>query len=75
MYDEMNIEDVGFPDLGFQGKNLYVVCVISIVYFLFFYLKSTFGIRAIIGFRGASLCSWVWLGVVISLVSVGDLWY
>jgi hypothetical protein len=35
--DEMNIEDVGFPDLGFQGKNICVMCVFSIVYFLLFY--------------------------------------
>jgi hypothetical protein len=33
----MNIEYVGFPDSGFQGKNLCVMCVFSIVSFLFFY--------------------------------------
>jgi hypothetical protein len=33
----MNIEYVGFPGLGFQGKNLYVMFVFSIVSFLFFY--------------------------------------
>ena len=32
----MNIEYVGFPDLGFQGKNLCVMFVFSIVYFLLF---------------------------------------
>jgi hypothetical protein len=32
----MNIEYVGFPGLGFQGKNLYVMFVFGIVYFLFF---------------------------------------
>jgi hypothetical protein len=32
----MNIEYVGFPGLGFQGKNLSVMFVFSIVYFLFF---------------------------------------
>jgi hypothetical protein len=37
MYDEVNIEDVGFPGLGFQGKNLCVMCVFAIVSFLFFY--------------------------------------
>ena len=31
-----NIEYVGFLDLGFQGKNLYVMFVFSIVSFLFF---------------------------------------
>jgi hypothetical protein len=35
----MNIEYVGFLGLGFQGKNLYVMFVFSIVSFLFFYLK------------------------------------
>jgi hypothetical protein len=33
----MNIEYVGFPGLGFQGKNICVMCVFSIVYFMFFY--------------------------------------
>jgi hypothetical protein len=32
----MNIEYVDFPDLGFQGKNIYVMFVFSIVSFLFF---------------------------------------
>jgi hypothetical protein len=32
----MNIIYVGFPGLGFQGKNLCVMFVFSIVYFLFF---------------------------------------
>jgi hypothetical protein len=32
----MNIEYVGFPGLGFQGKNLYVMFVFAIVSFLFF---------------------------------------
>jgi hypothetical protein len=26
-----------FPSLGFHGKNICVMCVFSIVYFLFFY--------------------------------------
>jgi hypothetical protein len=78
---------VGFPSLGLQGKNLYVmcVCVCTIVSFCFIknmfsvinctLLKSTFGIREIIGFRGMPLWSWVWLRSMISLVTVGDLWY
>ena len=32
----MNIEYVGFPGLGFQEKNICVMFVFSIVYFLFF---------------------------------------
>jgi hypothetical protein len=32
----MNIIYAGFPGLGFQVKNLYVMFVFSIVYFLFF---------------------------------------
>jgi hypothetical protein len=32
----MNIEYVVFPGLGFQGKNLYVMFVFSIVSFMFF---------------------------------------
>jgi hypothetical protein len=32
----MNIEYVGFPGLGFQGKNLCVMFVFSIVSFMFF---------------------------------------
>jgi hypothetical protein len=36
-------------------------------------LISTFGIREIIGFRGMPFWSGVWLGTVISLVTVGDL--
>ena len=57
-----------------------------IVSFLFFYwnvfavnnctrLKYTFGIRAIIRFKGMPLWSRVWLRIVISLVKVGDMWY
>jgi hypothetical protein len=38
-------------------------------------LKSTFGIKDVIGFRGMPLCLRVWLRFVISLVRVGDLWY
>jgi hypothetical protein len=32
-----NIEYVGFPCLGFQGKNICVMFVFSIVSFLFFF--------------------------------------
>ena len=32
----MNIEYVGFPDLGFQGKNICEMCVFSIAFFLLF---------------------------------------
>jgi hypothetical protein len=38
-------------------------------------LKSTFGIREVIGFRGMPLWSRVWLGSVINLVTVGALQY
>jgi hypothetical protein len=31
------IKYVGFPGLGFQGKNIYVMFVLSIIYFLFLY--------------------------------------
>jgi hypothetical protein len=62
----MNIDYVGFLGLGFQGKNLCVMCVFSIVSLCSFIenmfgvnnctrLKSTFGIREIIGFRGTPL--------------------
>jgi hypothetical protein len=58
----------------------------AIVSFLFFIenmfvvnnckrLEYTLGIRAIIGFRGMSLWSGVLLKSMISLVTVGDLWY
>jgi hypothetical protein len=30
----MNIEYASFPGLGFQGKNIYVMCVFSIVYLM-----------------------------------------
>jgi hypothetical protein len=36
----MDIEYVGFPGLGFHGKNLCVMFVFVVVSFLFFYLKS-----------------------------------
>jgi hypothetical protein len=49
-------------------KNLFVVIYCT-------RLKSTFGIREIIGFKGMPLWSRVWLEFVISLVIVGDLWY
>jgi hypothetical protein len=56
----MNIEYVGFPGLGFQGKNSCVMCVFSIISFienLFVVkyctrLKSTFGIRALLASGG-----------------------
>ena len=62
----MNIEYVGFPGLGFQGKNICVMFVFSIVYFMFFYwksvcskyctrLESTFGIRDLLA-SGGCLC-------------------
>jgi hypothetical protein len=37
----MNIEYVGFPGLGFQGKNLYVMFLFSIVSFLFVEITKT----------------------------------
>jgi hypothetical protein len=74
----MNIEDVGFPGFGLQGKYLCVMCVFSIVSFCYFIekvftikyctrLKSIFGIRAIIGFRGTPFWSGILLGTVIIL--------
>jgi hypothetical protein len=33
----MNTEYVGFPKLGFQGKNICVMCVFVIVCFMLFY--------------------------------------
>ena len=39
MYHWMNIEYAGFLGLGFQGKNICVMFVFSIVYFMFFYWK------------------------------------
>jgi hypothetical protein len=62
----MNIIYVGFPGLGFQGKNLCVMFVFAIVYFLFFSeylvysrhctrLEFTFGIRALLA-SGGHLC-------------------
>jgi hypothetical protein len=59
----MNIEYASFPGLGFQGKNLCVMFVFSIVYFMFFYgksicskyctrLKYTFGIIALLALGG-----------------------
>ena len=32
----MNIIYAGFPSLGFQVKNIYVMFVFAIVYFMFF---------------------------------------
>ena len=58
----MNIEYASFPGLGFQGKNLCVMFVFSIVSFLFFFeyqfavycarLEFTFGIRALLASEG-----------------------
>jgi hypothetical protein len=33
-------------------------------------LKSTFGIKTVIGFRGILLWSWVWLGFVVLILIV-----
>jgi len=38
-------------------------------------LKSTFGIKAIIGFRGMTLWLGVWIRYVIILVTMGDILY
>jgi hypothetical protein len=62
----MNIKYVGFPSLGFQGKNICVMFVFSIVSFCSFTekyvcskyctrLKYTFGIRALLA-SGGRLC-------------------
>jgi hypothetical protein len=52
-----------------------VVLRILFVVIIFTRLKSIFGIKAIIGFRGAPLWLRVWIEYVISLVIVGDMWY
>jgi hypothetical protein len=75
----MNTKYVGFPVWVSRGK-IYVYLFYSFTENLFAVnnctrLKSTFGIREIIGFRGTPLWSMVWLGTLISLVTVGDLWY
>jgi hypothetical protein len=62
----MDIEYDGFPSLGFQGKNIYVMCVFSLYIFRSFIenlfavkyctrLKSTFGIRDLLAL-GGHLC-------------------
>jgi hypothetical protein len=58
------------------------VCVCHCIFYVFIKnpfavinctrLKSTFGIREIIGFRGMPLWSRVWLGFVINLVTSGS---
>jgi hypothetical protein len=74
---------------SFQDKNVLSTsqaCVCVPLYLFYFIknifavinctrLKSTFGIRVVIGFRGMPLWLRVWLGSVISLVTVGDLQY
>jgi hypothetical protein len=74
-----------FPVWVSRVKYLCNVCVCHCIFFVFIKnlfavinctrLKSTFGIREIIGFRGMPLWLRVWLGSVINLVTVGDLWY
>ena len=70
----MNIEYVGFLGLGFQGKNLYVMFVFSIVYFMFFYwkyvcskyctrLKSTCGIISFLALGGCLCGQWFGSGL------------
>jgi hypothetical protein len=44
----MNIEYVGFPGLGFQGKNLCVMFVFSIVYFCSF-TENMFAVNIVQG--------------------------
>jgi hypothetical protein len=44
----MNIEYVGFLGLGFQEKNLCVMFVFSIVYFLFF-TENMFAVNIVQG--------------------------
>jgi hypothetical protein len=87
MYDVNEYRICWFSRFGFPGeKSLCNVCIFHCIFFCSFIenmfavkyctrLKSTFGIRAIIGFRGMPLWSGVWLGTVISLVTVGDLRY
>jgi len=82
----MNMGYASFPSLGFQGKNICVMCVFSIVSFLFFYrkfvcskilymVKIYIWYQSFVGFMGTPLWSRVCLGTVISLVTVGDLRY
>jgi hypothetical protein len=62
----MNIKYVGFPGLGFQGKNICVMCVFPLYIFFSFIenvfvikyctrLKYIFGIRALLA-SGVCLC-------------------
>ena len=82
----MNIKYVGFLDSGFQGKNL-CECVYFPLYLFSYFtknmfalnnctrLKSTFGIRVVIGLRGMPLCLGVWLKSMVNLVTIGSIWY
>jgi hypothetical protein len=61
------------------------MCVCHYIFFVFIKdmfavnkcttLKSTFSIREIIGFKGMPLWSGIFLGSVISLVTMGDIRY
>ena len=81
----MNIIYAGFLGLGFQVKDICVIIVFAIVSFLFFseyqfavdivQVRIYIWYQSFIGFRGTPLSSRVWLGIVINLVTVGDLRY
>ena len=81
----INIIYAGFLGLGFQVKNICVMFVFSIASFLLFSeyqsavdiveVRIYIWYKSFIGFRGTPLSSRVWLGTVISLVTVGDLRY
>jgi hypothetical protein len=87
MYDVNGYRICWFFSFRFPRENsLCNAHVFSIIYIFSFIenlfvvnnctrLKSTFGIREIIGFGGMPLWSRVWLETVIILVTVGDLWY
>jgi hypothetical protein len=79
-----------FSRFGFIGKSICVMCVCVCVcvplYILFFIknlfaviyytrLKCIFGIKEIIGFMGMHLWLGVFIRLVISLVTMGDLQY
>jgi hypothetical protein len=57
--------------------NCFILCVknLFIHYINVKGLKLTFGVREAIVFKGTPLRLRVWIGFVINLVTVGDLWY
>ena len=65
----INIIYVGFPGLGFQVKNLYVMFVFSIVSFLFFF-EYQFVVDIVQGYNLHSVpldfsCVLLWIDMVV----------